>query len=314
MGLMQRMEIRQGQSLVMTPQLLQAIKLLQLSHLDLVSYVEAELERNPLLETAEGTAAATEALTERDGMGDRLGEPDGPSEAWSPEEVHLGRGDIQDSAVPLDNVFPDESVTLLPPGADTLTLTSPSWTAPGPAGFDGSESDVAATLTVEPSLFEHLAAQLDLATANAVDRSSAATSSMDQRGGYFTEGCATVSATLGIELPEVERVLALVQGFQPAGIGARDLAECLAIQLRERDRLDPRHGGAPRAARPRGEARSRVPPPDSAASTTRISATCWPSCASSTRSPAAPSGPGRSTCSYPTCSCAPRPTARGWSS
>ena len=57
MGLMQRLELRQGQSLVMTPQLLQAIKLLQLSHLELAAYVEAELERNPLLERAEAEGA-----------------------------------------------------------------------------------------------------------------------------------------------------------------------------------------------------------------------------------------------------------------
>ena len=58
MGLMQRLELRQGQSLVMTPQLLQAIKLLQLSHLDLAAYVEAELERNPLLERPERATTA----------------------------------------------------------------------------------------------------------------------------------------------------------------------------------------------------------------------------------------------------------------
>ena len=69
MALLQRLEMRQGQSLVMTPQLLQAIKLLQLSHLDLVSYVEAELERNPLLESAAPEIAAPEpapAETDRD--------------------------------------------------------------------------------------------------------------------------------------------------------------------------------------------------------------------------------------------------------
>ncbi len=56
MSLLQRLEMRQGQALVMTPQLLQAIKLLQLSQLDLAAYVDAELERNPLLERVEGEA------------------------------------------------------------------------------------------------------------------------------------------------------------------------------------------------------------------------------------------------------------------
>ena len=52
MALTQRLQIRQSQALVMTPQLMQAIKLLQLSNLDLVAYVEAELERNPLLDSS----------------------------------------------------------------------------------------------------------------------------------------------------------------------------------------------------------------------------------------------------------------------
>ena len=98
MALMQRLEMRQGQSLVMTPQLLQAIKLLQLSHLDLVSYVEAELERNPLLETAEGG-----------GDTDRFGAPADSAEPSRFDAVDLGRGDIEGGpAAPLDNVFADE--------------------------------------------------------------------------------------------------------------------------------------------------------------------------------------------------------------
>ncbi len=61
MALTQRLQIRQSQALVMTPQLMQAIKLLQLSNLDLVAYVEAELERNPLLDRGAETEPAAEA-------------------------------------------------------------------------------------------------------------------------------------------------------------------------------------------------------------------------------------------------------------
>ena len=73
MGLLQRLEMRQGQSLVMTPQLLQAIKLLQLSHLELAAYVEVELERNPLLERPETEAAQ-----------------DGGSDSWSGDDAQQG--------------------------------------------------------------------------------------------------------------------------------------------------------------------------------------------------------------------------------
>ena len=83
MALTQRLQIRQSQALVMTPQLMQAIKLLQLSNLDLAAYVEAELERNPLLErgpdgdavAAGGTADATANGAAEDGMDHRFGEP-----------------------------------------------------------------------------------------------------------------------------------------------------------------------------------------------------------------------------------------------
>src|SRR4051795_5501741 len=102
MGLLQRLEIRQGQSLVMTPQLLQAIKLLQLSHLDLAAYVEAELERNPLLERPEPEPEPVEAA--------RRGDPD---RAWGSEDAGWLSDDLaprrsepaREPAGGLDNVF-----------------------------------------------------------------------------------------------------------------------------------------------------------------------------------------------------------------
>src|SRR5690242_20827132 len=64
MALTQKLEMRQSQALVMTPQLMQAIKLLQLSNLDLAAYVEGELEKNPLLERAEGEPGSVEGAPE----------------------------------------------------------------------------------------------------------------------------------------------------------------------------------------------------------------------------------------------------------
>src|SRR5215211_1437506 len=98
MALMQRLEMRQGQALVMTPQLLQAIKLLQLSHLDLAAYVEAELERNPLLEREGGEgpsdAEAVSAPTENEGLEDGGGAGDGEAaEPWFSEELQPSRTD-----------------------------------------------------------------------------------------------------------------------------------------------------------------------------------------------------------------------------
>ena len=228
MGLMQRLEMRQGQSLVMTPQLLQAIKLLQLSHVDLVSYVEAELERNPLLESADPA-----------GDGPIAGEV---TDVAAPSDPDLGRGEFDGAgAAPLDNVFPDDLGPAREAGSlDTLTLSTPSWQNAGGGGFDGADLDATANLTTEPSLVEHLSTQLDLATPDARDRliGRYLIDSVNDAG-YLAADLDQVAEHLGLAVDAVERVLALIQTFSPSGIAARNLAECLSIQLRERDRLDP---------------------------------------------------------------------------
>lgn len=229
MGLQQRLEMRQGQSLVMTPQLLQAIKLLQLSHLDLATYVEGELERNPLLETAPDPGEA------------------GPIERESPaqaEPVDLSRGEIETTSDHVNDVFQDASPDRaeLPDAkaaGENLALTSSSWQGSG-GSFDGEEFDPTANLTEELTLHEHLARQLDLATSDAVDRfiGRHVIDAVDDAG-YLSETLDVIADRVGAELPRIERLLGLVQSFSPTGIAARDLAECLALQLRERNRLDP---------------------------------------------------------------------------
>src|SRR5438876_628271 len=113
MALTQRLEFRQSQALVMTPQLMQAIKLLQLSNLDLAAYVEGELERNPLLErTSEGPADATQP-----GEATPSGLVEGAAEApgeWQKSDV-TGSAAIEDSFdTPIENVFPDAEAPARP--------------------------------------------------------------------------------------------------------------------------------------------------------------------------------------------------------
>jgi RNA polymerase sigma-54 factor len=249
MGLSQRLEIRQGQSLVMTPQLLQAIKLLQLSHLDLAAYVETELERNPLLERVEeegapeASAAAAEP-GEGDGLdAERESADDGPADNWSTEDRGATRDELEsEHDTGFDNVFQDEAATErpAPAGGDMLPMTPSPFTNAGPGGFDGEEYDFAATLTREPSLHEHLAAQLDLATAHPVERliGRHIVDAINEAG-YLATTVDELSERLGAAPEIVERVLRLVQTFEPSGVAGRDLAECLAIQLKERDRFDP---------------------------------------------------------------------------
>ncbi|SDO31213.1 RNA polymerase, sigma 54 subunit, RpoN/SigL [Methylobacterium phyllostachyos] len=244
MSLVQRLEVRQGQALVMTPQLLQAIKLLQLSQLDLAAYVEAELERNPLLERAEPEPPAagetSDAGSYEDGPAD--GFDGAESESWLSAELNPSRGEIEsDFDTRLDNVFPDEVPTQVREvgGGDMLSLTPPPYGSAG-GSFDAEAPDFEASLTAETSLRDHLAAQLDLATRSPMERliGGFLIDAVDEAG-YLRETVEAVAERLGAEPETVAGVLALVQTFDPPGIAARDLAECLAIQLRERDRFDP---------------------------------------------------------------------------
>jgi RNA polymerase sigma-54 factor len=242
MGFSQRLEMRQGQALVMTPQLLQAIKLLQLSHLDLAAYVEAELERNPLLERSEQPdGAPDEPAAAHDDGGGEGGSVDG--EPWSARELEPARDVIEQSFdTKLDNVFPDESVgrdTNQPEG-DSVPIGPSPWTSVGGGGFDGELPDLEATLTAESTLAEHLRAQLDLATRHPQERfiGGYLVDAIDEAG-YLREDLGDVAERLGAPPASVERVLRTIQTFDPPGVGARDLPECLAIQLKERNRLDP---------------------------------------------------------------------------
>src|SRR6266508_4371025 len=109
MALTQKLEFRQSQALVMTPQLMQAIKLLQLSNLDLTAYVEGELERNPLLErTGDGAGEANQPGEGAEAANGEAGAESVPGE-WGKTDVN-GSAAIEDSFdTPIENVFPDSA-------------------------------------------------------------------------------------------------------------------------------------------------------------------------------------------------------------
>ena len=237
MALTQRLEIRQGQALVMTPQLMQAIKLLQLSSLDLTAYVEAELERNPLLESTtdrDGEAGESAAEPERlaDDGADR---PDN----WMNEDLEVSRTAIEQRLdTDLENVFPSETPQ---PREGLSELPKPSdWAGVGNGGGDGEGYNLEAFATAEPTLADHLAEQLALVVTDPAQRLIGAhLIDLVDEAGYLGDDLAAVAEKLGATLAEIEGVLAIVQSFDPAGICARNLAECLTIQLKERDRFDP---------------------------------------------------------------------------
>jgi RNA polymerase sigma-54 factor len=236
MALSQRLEIRQSQSLVMTPQLMQAIKLLQFSNLDLATYVDGELERNPLLERpSEGETPSDQEGSEPAPSPDEGG---GNGE-W--DELETSRGALEDRlGTNLENVFPEDSGQApLRPGADGPAIHS-EWASVGSGGRDDADYNLEAFVSAELTLADHLGEQLVLATSDPMRRmiGQYLIDLVDETG-YFTGELAAVAEKLGAPLAEVEAVLAIVQGFDPPGVCARTLTECLAIQLRERDRFDP---------------------------------------------------------------------------
>jgi RNA polymerase sigma-54 factor len=238
MALTQKLLIRQSQALVMTPQLMQAIKLLQLSNLDLVAYVDGELERNPLLErTGEDEPRMGDAEPpEREA-------PDASvSGEWTGDEMETVRNGVEErlDTGAMDNVFPDEVPVGPARTAEEPAANYSEWAGVGTGGREDGDYNLEAFVSAETTLGEHLAEQLTLAIADPVRRMIGRyLIDMIDETGYLIGDLADVADKLGIPPAEVEAVLAVIHGFDPSGIGARGLVECIAIQLKERNRYDP---------------------------------------------------------------------------
>jgi len=226
-----RLELRQGQSLVITPQLQQAIKLLQLTNLELEAYVEAELERNPLLQRDERDADP---------------EPE-PVKAETPT-ADYSVDSVPDSAAHADM---DAGPTDLSPGerdsgdgdggGDAGQAGGQvDWSRAGSGGSFEGDDDMEGRLTRARTLSEHLHDQLAVARLSEAERVVAAVliDAVDD-GGYLRADLEEISLRLGCDQALTEKVLVALQGFEPTGVFARDVRECLALQLKDRDRLDP---------------------------------------------------------------------------
>lgn len=237
MALTTRLDLRQTTSLVMTPQLQQAIKLLQLSNLELSAYLAEELERNPLLERVE----------EEGEPGERQeGEPeaaaDGLAEPGEGEFPNSGDDTLPANEAPLD--VADEDVwTDSGPGdlSPAMPGTDLPWTGGGGSSdFADSNFSYENTLAREPTLREHLTDQLQVDVTDPVDRMIGLhLIDLVDESGYIPDDLESVAARLDCPLERVEATLEALQAFDPVGVFARNLRECLALQLRDVNRLDP---------------------------------------------------------------------------
>ncbi|KPF76394.1 RNA polymerase sigma-54 factor [alpha proteobacterium AAP81b] len=221
MGIGPRLELRQSQQLVMTPQLQLAIKLLTLTNIELETYIGEELDKNPLLTSGEA---------EPDIAG---GNPDPGEPPAALPDATTGRLDellgAPASESPLDI---DASADAPAPGADAA-----DWSVRH--GEAGEAIDFDSFALPERSLAEVLDEQAGAAFAGADLIIARHIIDLLDDAGYLGEPLDDIADRLGAALADVERVLARLQTFDPCGVAARSLAECIAIQARDADRYDP---------------------------------------------------------------------------
>lgn len=246
MALSQKLEFRQSQTLVMTPQLMQAIKLLQLSNIDLNAFVDAELERNPLLERQDEGGADVPAPVDQVERAFEAAAPaptiDGERAVgdFMGDDLSSSRSEIESRMdTSLENVFPEE-VGERPMSGGGAELGYSAWSGVGAGGGDSDDYNLEAFATADISMAEHLTDQLLMAVDDPVQRMIGHyLIDLVDEAGWLQADSAEVAERLACPVELVEQVIAIMQGFEPAGICARNLAECLAIQLKERDRYDP---------------------------------------------------------------------------
>lgn len=225
-----RLDLRQSQSLVMTPQLRQAIQLLQFNNLEAAAFVEQELERNPLLERDEtpelpdtSRPAPDQALV--------VGPP-GTGPADSATAASSGELPAPDSA-PLEI---DDSNSYDPGGAGDGVRTGSG----GNTAFDDDERGLDDLANAGPTLREHLGEQMRLTFHDAADRLIGAyLIALLEPSGRLSASPQALADAMGTDLARVESVRARMMRLDPTGMFATSLAECLAVQLAEKNRLDP---------------------------------------------------------------------------
>ncbi|MGZ5960695.1 MAG: RNA polymerase factor sigma-54 [Rhizomicrobium sp.] len=227
-GVGQKLEIRQGMGLVMTPQLQQAIKLLQLSNVELAEYCEQELERNPLLERDDGPAEPEREPPEAEVK----------SEALDTELAREDFSKVADLDSGQENLY-DADTPQPAPSAESAPLSD--WTTiKSGNSFEGDEDLLESTVAGGGTLKDHLMDQLSIAALPPDKRLICLTliDSVDEAG-YLRVDIAEVAERLVIDDETVGETLRVLQGFDPVGVGARDLAECLTLQLKSQNRYDP---------------------------------------------------------------------------
>ncbi len=197
----QKLNISQSQNLVMTPQLQQAIKLLQLNNIELGKFIEEELEKNPLLE-----------------------KDDSAKEEKQEPSADEGKDEME--------------VAFESPDFDAGSAVANTGSS-NDLKFEASDNDFENRISAEKSLREHLTNQLNMACSDERDLViGALLIDLLDESGYLREDINMLTKRLGCSKERIENLLSRMKQFSPTGIFARDLSECLALQLDEQGNLD----------------------------------------------------------------------------
>jgi RNA polymerase sigma-54 factor len=227
MSLRMTVNISQRPMLVMTPKLKQAIQILQMNRLELTQHINQEMVQNPFLETSEEIDLSEDV--------EETKEPDEVSEMNLDVETGLP-DDVNGSASGNDS--PELDVTSEDFGdpeweryfEDTFPIANNEWEAPAEDDMRGN------AITVAESLAEHLLWQLRMSVESEEDYAigEAIIGNIDNDG-YLKSSVEEIAQMTEIEVSDVERLLKIIQIFEPTGVGARNLKECLLIQLQQLD-------------------------------------------------------------------------------
>jgi len=214
-----RLDLRQSQSLTMTPQLQQAIKLLALSNLEIETFIGEALETNPLLEAGE--------LAHEQPAANATSPDEPPADPTADELILRGHGEAD---APLD----------IDPATLDRDRDTGDWAAAGGSAASEDGPSIDERSDDEPTLAEHLEAQVGAATPDPellfIVRHLIG---LLDEAGYLSAALRDVATDLNIALARAEEALGIVQSLDPTGVGARSLSECLALQAKEADRYDP---------------------------------------------------------------------------
>ncbi|MAI78674.1 MAG: RNA polymerase sigma-54 factor [Deltaproteobacteria bacterium] len=241
MAIQLKQQLKLSQQLVMTPQLQQAIKLLQLNQLELVAVVEQELQENPCLEEEEREVETAAELSDASPSEYESSEADSMSEGEAPpsEMDFTSEGPAETSIDGSDSADPTDMDKINDVDWAAYMESQPQTGLESRVGRDDDEHrSLEATLTSRPNLAQHLEWQIQLSDFDEeeVNISEWIVGNLDERG-YLVGTVEDVADQAGLAPEEVERVLLKVQQLDPVGVAARDLRECLMIQLK-RLRID----------------------------------------------------------------------------